>query len=145
EESTARLMEQGAGALAIETAAGIQALYRALASGESRVLVLAGRLATLRRKVLGKGPDGTLPMQSQRDRVPASVRTAAVIATGDLLHKIEAALRHTVAELLKLRIEDVELETDLSEYGFDSISLTELANILNRAYGLALVPTVFFE
>src|SRR5262249_25488232 len=43
EEASARLMEQGAGALAMETVAGIQALYRALASGESRVLVLAGR------------------------------------------------------------------------------------------------------
>ena len=38
----------------MRTADGIQALYRALASGESRVLVLAGKLSTLRRQVLGR-------------------------------------------------------------------------------------------
>jgi polyketide synthase PksN len=135
-EASKRLMEQTTGALAMETAAGIQALYRALASGESRVLVLAGRLSTLRRTVLG-------------GRGPATMRTAARTATPfgprGLLENIEAALRHAVAELLRLRLEDVELETDLSEYGLDSISLTELANMLNRRYGLELVPTLFFE
>ena len=50
-----------------------------------------------------------------------------------------------MAELLQLRVEDVDLQIDLSEYGLDSISLTELANLLNRAYGLELVPTLFFE
>src|SRR5262249_18782623 len=98
-----------------------------------------GQLATLRRKVRGVSRPA-----SERSPVP-NVPTVAPVAIGDLLHKIAAALRRTVAELLKLRLEDVELETDLSEYGFDSISLTELANMLNRAYGLELVPTVFFE
>ena len=131
-EATARLMEQRTGALAMRTADGIQALYRALASGESRVLVLAGRLATLRRQVWGGS-------------APETMRTTAPLETRGLLEKIEMALRHTVAELLQLRIEDVDLHTDLSEYGLDSISLTELANLLNRAYGLELVPTLFFE
>ena len=131
-EATARLMEQRTGTLAMRTADGIQALYRALASGESRILVLAGRLSSLRRQVWGES-------------IPATMRTMARLQTPGLLEKIEMALRTTVAELLQLRVEDVDLQIDLSEYGLDSISLTELANLLNRAYGLELVPTLFFE
>ena len=40
---------------------------------------------------------------------------------------------------------DIDVESELSEFGFDSISLTGFANHVNEAYGLDLMPTVFFE
>ena len=50
-----------------------------------------------------------------------------------------------VSKLLKVKLEDIDGDTELSEYGFDSISLTEFANRLNQEYQLELTPTIFFE
>ena len=44
-----------------------------------------------------------------------------------------------------MKVEALELDSELSEYGFDSISFTALAHQLNQLYGLELMPTIFFE
>ncbi|MCP4143368.1 MAG: hypothetical protein GY755_24285, partial [Chloroflexi bacterium] len=62
-----------------------------------------------------------------------------------LFDKIQQMLLQAVCKLLKLRIEDLDVDTELSEYGFDSITLTDFANRLNQKYKLELTPTVFFE
>lgn len=46
--------------------------------------------------------------------------------------------------LLKLQ-EEIVLSVDISDYGFDSISITELVNKINDFYGLDLLPTNVFE
>ncbi|WP_257141923.1 acyl carrier protein, partial [Bacillus wiedmannii] len=62
-----------------------------------------------------------------------------------LLDKVQAALIQTVSKLLKVRVEDIEVDAELNEYGFDSILFTQLTNLLNEEYKLELIPTVFFE
>ncbi|MDF3014454.1 MAG: Mycocerosate synthase, 6-deoxyerythronolide-B synthase, partial [Cellvibrio sp.] len=62
-----------------------------------------------------------------------------------LLAKINTMLIQTVSNRLKVKIEDIDLDTELNEYGFDSISLTDFTNQLNQQYELELNPTVFFE
>ncbi len=42
-------------------------------------------------------------------------------------------------------MDDLAPDLELTEYGFDSISFTQLANTLNDRFGLTLTPTVFFE
>src|SRR5581483_9109398 len=39
----------------------------------------------------------------------------------------------------------ITMGAELSALGFDSVSLTQFSNELNRAHGLDLMPTVFFE
>jgi acyl transferase domain-containing protein/acyl carrier protein len=62
-----------------------------------------------------------------------------------LQDKLEAALTQTVSQQLKIEVEHLDRETELSEFGFDSIGLMALGNQLNERYGLELAPTVFFE
>lgn len=50
-----------------------------------------------------------------------------------------------MAELLKIEGSELDTEVDMSEYGFDSITLTEFANQINQEYGIELMPTIFFE
>ncbi|SEF27498.1 Methyltransferase domain-containing protein, partial [Variovorax sp. NFACC28] len=79
---------------------------------------------------------------------PAPVRTAAAAkaATGDTLEQtLQSSLVRGVSELLKLKAEEVDPEAELSEFGFDSITLTAFANVINEKYALELTPTVFFE
>ena len=75
----------------------------------------------------------------------SSPAVAAVAAPAELLAKVQASLVGEVSRLLKVKGEDIDLDSELSEYGFDSISLTQLANQLNQSYRLELTPTIFFE
>ena len=63
----------------------------------------------------------------------------------DLLPAIHASLLREVSDLVKVAVEALDIDSELSEYGFDSISFTTLAHRLNQLYGLELMPTIFFE
>ena len=79
---------------------------------------------------------------------PASdfdLRPPSTDREGELLEKIQTALVQEVSLGFKLKVEDITLDRELSEYGFDSISFTALAHQLNQRYGLELMPTTFFE
>ena len=76
---------------------------------------------------------------------PSTLRTLSTDEEADLLDKVQASLLQAVADLIKIGVEALDLDSELSEYGFDSISFTGLAHQLNQLYGLALMPTIFFE
>nr|MDH3093127.1 acyl carrier protein [Bacillus velezensis] len=63
----------------------------------------------------------------------------------DLTAKLQELLAKEVSGLLKINIEEIDIELEFNQYGFDSITLTEFANKLNDTYQLDLTPTVFFE
>ena len=54
-------------------------------------------------------------------------------------------IQKSLAKLRKLDYNQIDLTTELSNFGLDSILLTEFTNQLNRQYRLELTPTVFFE
>ncbi|MGW0551020.1 SDR family NAD(P)-dependent oxidoreductase [Streptomyces altiplanensis] len=56
-----------------------------------------------------------------------------------------ALLRRLASGFLLVDESEVDLDDDLMDAGFDSISLTELINAVNEEYGLDLLPTVLFE
>lgn len=62
-----------------------------------------------------------------------------------LLEAVKENLKNRVSKMMKIRVEKIDLKEDLGSYGFDSISLTGLTNIINQQYGLELPPTLFFE
>ena len=99
---------------------------------------------------LGATPGGTPPRADAlpRNEAPPSSesrREPALVGAPALHDKIEQWLAGAVVTLLKVRRDDVDVEAELSEFGFDSITLTGLANHVNQAFGLELMPTIFFE
>lgn len=50
-----------------------------------------------------------------------------------------------ISKLMKFSLEDIENDAQLSDYGFDSITFSDLANRLNRKYQLELTPTTFLN
>ncbi|WP_418120918.1 phosphopantetheine-binding protein [Variovorax sp. NFACC29] len=64
---------------------------------------------------------------------------------GELREKLQSSLVRAVSDLLKLDLADIDPEAELSEFGFDSITLTAFAGVINGKYELELMPTVFYE
>lgn len=50
-----------------------------------------------------------------------------------------------VSAILKVNSEDIDVNTELSEYGFDSVTFTVFTNKINEEFQLELTPTIFFE
>ncbi|OMG71011.1 SDR family NAD(P)-dependent oxidoreductase [Burkholderia ubonensis] len=128
-------MQTRAGVTPLPAAAGLAALEQALALGVPQLAVMHGDAGRIRRTLLDATP-------APADATPDA---ADVSDAGELRGQIQAALTARVAEQLKFKLEDLDGETSLDEFGFDSVSLTTFANTLNQCYGLELTPTVLFE
>ncbi|WP_313918351.1 amino acid adenylation domain-containing protein [Tahibacter sp.] len=63
----------------------------------------------------------------------------------DALQQLQQRLLQEVSAQLKIDESDLDVDSDFSEYGFDSISLTEFANRISQTSGMSLLPTIFFE
>jgi polyketide synthase PksN len=119
------------GAVPLETQPGIAALYQAWTSGADQVLVLAGRVEQLRRRLTAA------PMR--RTAAPATVNDSG------LLERVKSMLAEAIVRQLQIKPAEIRGNAELSEYGFDSISLTQFGNALSSEYGIELSPAIFFE
>ncbi|WP_327320424.1 SDR family NAD(P)-dependent oxidoreductase [Streptomyces sp. NBC_01235] len=113
------------------TRAGLRALHGALAAGHSQVLVVAGEPDRLR--ALLTAPAGHSP------RRPRGLRAGAVRP------QLRAELAELAAALLRVRPAELDADTELHDYGFDSLTLTEFTNRINTRYDIGLTPPVLFE
>ncbi|ASS71460.1 SDR family NAD(P)-dependent oxidoreductase [Bacillus atrophaeus] len=62
------------------------------------------------------------------------------------LHKrVQETILKIMVELLAVRREDIDVEENLGDYGFDSISLTEFSSQISEKLSIDVSPTMFFE
>uniref|UniRef100_UPI00198153FC beta-ketoacyl reductase n=1 Tax=Burkholderia sp. Ac-20379 TaxID=2703900 RepID=UPI00198153FC len=150
--ATLTLMKKTAGLTPLATRTGLAALSAIVAGDAPQVLVLTGDPARLRERILAAPalPRFVSESASASASAPAAVTQAqvapaAAVDTGELRQRVLAALMRAVAQQLKVPLEDLSADTELSEYGFDSISFTQFANALNDRFDLDATPTLFFE
>ncbi|MBU8536761.1 SDR family NAD(P)-dependent oxidoreductase [Falsiroseomonas tokyonensis] len=78
-------------------------------------------------------------------RTAPAVETPRVVTQPQRMDDgIEERLRITVAEALRLALEEVEPEASFSEYGADSIISVELVRRVNEVFGIDLKTTALF-
>ncbi len=111
---------------------GISVYEKGLALDINQFVVLYGNAQKIRQKFLKKE---SKPVEAHQVRVDED----------GLLRKVQKKVSGIVSEILKVDLRDIDPDADMSEYGFDSISLTELINKINEAYDFELMPAIFFE
>ncbi|MCP4411103.1 MAG: hypothetical protein GY808_00795 [Gammaproteobacteria bacterium] len=132
------MMKQSTGMVAMKTETGIRVFYQSLNSKQSQLLVIEGVVSKLRKNLFN------IPVPQKKSPVTQAA-THSSIDTGSLLFKIRSMLIQAVSNTLKINIQDIDIDVEFNEYGFDSITLTDFANRLNEKYNLELTPTLFFE
>ncbi|TMC17447.1 MAG: SDR family NAD(P)-dependent oxidoreductase, partial [Chloroflexi bacterium] len=146
-----QMMRERLGAEVMGTETGMKTLYQALDWRQAQVIVLHGQVERIKQRWLHRSPKlprGAIPVKStthlghegQQEQVGGDMPLEVV--PRDALCK---TLTQRVSRLLKVQVEEIDAATDLSEYGFDSITFTELANSLNQTYHLDLTPPLLFE
>ncbi|MCX7293774.1 SDR family NAD(P)-dependent oxidoreductase, partial [Janthinobacterium sp.] len=156
--ATELAMAQRSGMLPLSTASGIAALYQALGAQLDQVAVLEGNGAQLRQFVHGAGQQGTAPAPAVRAALPVAVAPASAApasaapaapipaaGTDGLLEKVRRMLMQTASRQLKLKLNQINIDAEMSSYGFDSLMLSEFVNALNQEFALGLAPTIFYE
>ncbi len=135
------IMKERLGMELMETKSGLDAFDKALELKSDQLFVGEGDLKKIRTKLFinTAQKDKAQTVKSKKQTKPGKSEK------GDLLEKIKGNLVAMVSTLLKFNADDIDLEAEMSEYGFDSILLTELTNRINNKYGLELMPTIFFE
>lgn len=141
DEATEKIMLGKAGTIPLRTSTGIRALYQSLDSGQDQVLVMEGKLAQMKQSLLSIVTPDTAPLMSTLAVSDNSIK----IDTGSLIAKVEAALAQIMSDILKVKLQYIDEDAELSAFGFDSLTLTEFVNIINRKYQVDLNPTIFFE
>ncbi|MCX8131980.1 MAG: SDR family NAD(P)-dependent oxidoreductase [Clostridia bacterium] len=134
DKETVKMM-QSTGMAAMETAAGIRALYQGLASGRDQVMVMEGCTAKIRGQLSGKA------LKARADSPKASVKEAdRALLKDKALHRLKAFIK----EITNLGIEKIEADEPLESYGIDSVMIIRMNQKFDSIFG-ELSKTLLFE
>ena len=140
-----RLQAAMAGLQPLATEEGVRVFSQIMATREVQCAVFCGSPRRWLSRFQAPPADqaSVLPPGSASSlATPTIPRANGQLATrADLLEK----LRELVGRVLKLDPSLIENDADTSEYGFDSVTFTTLANELNAALGVETTPAVLFE
>ncbi|GCF07148.1 hypothetical protein KDI_07120 [Dictyobacter arantiisoli] len=150
-ETTRRLLLRTMGMLPLHTASGMQAFYHSLQMDNTQALVIEGYAEQIKAHLSTLLAPDTVPMASippaTQPEVPSTIQTHQdeIPEANDLTDRLQHALIQMVSKLFKVSAQELDIHAELSDYGFDSIALTQFANALNHDFDLYLTPTIFFE
>lgn len=123
------------GVTALETNAGIQAMFQALASGHDQVLILPGELTKMR---------DTLLSSSALKQVISETADRSQVDRERLRDRTAQQFRALFGEITQLDASKININEPLERYGIDSIMINQLNMNLERIFG-ALSKTLFYE
>jgi acyl transferase domain-containing protein/acyl carrier protein len=138
-------MKQSVGLGMIDTAQGVQALVKGLASVQSQILVAAGHLPTL-RQWLFQEPS----LQKTSDQPMANVKRArrehslALVEKQRLQEKTLIQLKCLLGETFGLAPNRIKTHDAFERYGIDSVMITQLNQELAKVFP-EISKTLFFE
>ncbi|PKM94957.1 MAG: hypothetical protein CVU84_08515 [Firmicutes bacterium HGW-Firmicutes-1] len=136
DQETQKHIEKTMGLKALETQTGIDAFIFSLQQTTSQLIVVQGDKKKLRNT-----------MNKTKDNGVKETKALEIIEVDDdeLFNKLQRDLTHIVSDILKLNVKDIDLDEDMSGFGFDSISFTGFSNKLNDKFNIHVMPSLFYE
>ncbi len=139
------VMQDRAGIYPLTTVSGVTALHQAIQSRANQVIVLSGQREKLQGLLRLNFEYNKAVVSQSKDIEEMSAKKEMALDDDATRQNLLAALVEKISIELKVNQSDIDLDAELSEFGFDSVTLTGFGNLLNQTYGLDLTPTVFFE
>ncbi|XKK25018.1 SDR family NAD(P)-dependent oxidoreductase [Bacillus sp. CB62A.1] len=133
-EQIQRFMENTLHIVPLEVEQGINIFKKCVNTPEEQIMVLYGNEEKL-NKVFSQYNETSLKGES----------VVLEVNKKGILTRITQDLVRMVSDISGIQVRDILTDVDLDEYGFDSITLTELSNDLNQMLDIYVTPAVFFE
>ncbi|MGP6087640.1 SDR family NAD(P)-dependent oxidoreductase [Antarctobacter jejuensis] len=142
-DAARRAMQRDYGLVAMPDAEGIAALGEALASQATQRIVTFGRAEVIEQRLDGGAVEAARSMPVVR--APAMDDAPDLTAQTDSPADILEGLLDLVAEVLRIDPGEVAPDHPMVDYGFDSISFTDLADRCSTRFAAAVTPDVFLS
>ncbi|MBF0453051.1 MAG: SDR family NAD(P)-dependent oxidoreductase, partial [Candidatus Magnetomorum sp.] len=123
------------GLLPIKNEHGIDAFETALSENKDQIIVSYGHAAKINQMI----------EKLNHPEVKKDQQFSPKLDTEEIIQEIHKALITLASNILKVDSSDMQIDDDLYDYGFDSITFTQFANIINDKYQFEITPTLFFE
>jgi 3-oxoacyl-(acyl-carrier-protein) synthase/acyl carrier protein len=135
---------KSSGQRALEADEGVAIFEQLLGQEATQHLVMAGQRSRLH---------GFLGLVEGVGRLEAPTLKGAAVGRGrregmsglSVAQCVALDLRQRAGDLLKIPHDRLDVEQNLADFGFDSISLAEFARRLTQHYGIELSPAMFFS
>lgn len=125
----------------LDNEAGQQAFVDILGLNEQQVIVLKGYPDKIYELV--KRGD-ILINQNETNEDKDEEQNISAEQEEKLSKEVEMQLKQIVSQLLKIKVERLNSNESLQDYGFDSIALKHFAEKIGRKYGIKVSPSLFF-
>jgi acyl transferase domain-containing protein/NAD(P)-dependent dehydrogenase (short-subunit alcohol dehydrogenase family)/acyl carrier protein len=143
--ATEQLLQTTLGMVPLESAEALAVLANCLEGPGGQTIIVKADVARAAR-LLGADPTIVQAARSVVPNIPSErMQQPIEVSEVDVREPVSRSLVQIVSSILKVKEKDIDLDADMSEFGFDSIGLTQFANRVNERYGLELMPSVFFE
>ena len=133
-------MWQVSGTLQITSQQAIKELYRAINSQQEQVIIVTGDAKKFKAFL-----DKRQKPSNKSTAVAKKPQNLQRAKQAYLNKDLENFMRELLASYLQIAPELVDLETEFSELGFDSLLVIRLADALQQKYTLAVEASLFFE
>ena len=138
-----KYVKQKWGMSALPTAEGILALETLLKNKTTQGVIAYGERKKIHSKLVGE--EEILEVKETTTIAPVAVTTATT-NTSDLSQSIENEVFALISSILKLDANRINKEKGFGDYGFDSVMMINLVQVLNEKYdGLDLAPTALIN
>lgn len=139
---------QTSGMSYLETDWGLKAFEDILTSKHSQVVVISGEKTSVNR-ILGIESEEMLKKTRQvsPQKATKDVEQKKVLKTvpkPSIEKKLETDMKRIVSDILGTEPDKLDITKNVGDFGFDSITLTDFANILSENYQIEITPIVFF-
>jgi acyl transferase domain-containing protein len=93
--------------------------------------------------------DKTNPKDREVTKIPNTKEThipvAIQVSDATLQNQVETFLTEIVANSLAVSTENISTQEEIGDFGFNSVGLMELANVLGEHYQMKILPTLFYS
>ncbi len=138
-DENARIYFKTSGQRFLEAEEGLKIFNHILSQNKTQHLILAGQRSRVERFL------GVTQQQHLTTAAIFSDQGRRPEMKGFTLEQcVEWELKDQVSRVLKIPPKQLDIEENLADFGFDSISLTEFANRLTKCLGIEVTPSLFF-
>lgn len=138
DEQTRQLMSKTMGTDVLDTASGLAAFADALSLDQHQLLVMKGDQGRIKEKLESAQTTTTELIPTPADGSDADIKEW-------MIPEIEQELIRMINHVLKIPSTEIEVDEDINQFGFDSVSITEMANAINETYSLEVTPAHLYE
>ncbi|WP_187696013.1 type I polyketide synthase, partial [Priestia megaterium] len=143
DKESVKLYLKSSGQQLLEAEEGLMIFDRILSQDRTQHLILLGQ----RTRV-----ESFLGLEGEKTAIVETPTITHSIGQGRRLEMrgftleqcLEWDMKDLISQILKVSCDKLDVETNLADFGFESVSLSEFATSLTQHYGIEISPTLFF-